>query len=65
MAIGEGKAAPAFALADAQGKKVALKDFRGRDVIVYFYPRDNTSGCTKEACAFRNLWADIQDLAHL
>ncbi len=60
MAIEEGKAAPAFSLADAQGNDVALKDFRGRDVIVYFYPKDDTPGCTKEACGFRDLWVDIQ-----
>ena len=60
MPVQEGKAAPAFTLPDAAGTKVALKDLRGRDVIVYFYPRDNTPGCTKEACGFRDLWNDIQ-----
>lgn len=60
MSVQEGKAAPAFTLPDAAGTKVALKDLRGRDVIVYFYPRDNTPGCTKEACGFRDLWSDIQ-----
>lgn len=60
MPVQEGKAAPAFTLPDAAGNKVALKDLRGRDVIVYFYPRDNTPGCTKEACGFRDLWSDIQ-----
>ena len=60
MPIEEGKAAPAFTLQDAAGNKVALKDLRGRNVIVYFYPRDNTPGCTKEACGFRDLWRDIQ-----
>jgi peroxiredoxin Q/BCP len=44
MSIQEGKAAPAFTLPDANGKKVALKDFRGKNVVVYFYPKDNTSG---------------------
>ncbi len=44
MAIQEGKAAPAFTLPDADGKKVSLKDFKGRHVILYFYPKDNTSG---------------------
>ncbi len=62
MSIEVGKAAPAFTLEDAQGNKVSLKEFRGKHVIVYFYPRDNTSGCTKEACAFRDFWGDIQDL---
>ena len=60
MPVQEGKAAPAFTLPDAAGNKVALKDLRGHDVIVYFYPRDNTPGCTKEACGFRDLWNDIQ-----
>ena len=60
MPIEEGKAAPAFTLQDAAGNKVALKDLRGRNVIVYFYPRDNTPGCTKEACGFRDLWQNIQ-----
>lgn len=61
MAIEEGKAAPQFTLEDTDGNKVALKDFRGRDVIVYFYPRDDTPGCTKEACGFRDLWKDIEN----
>ena len=54
MAIEEGKRAPAFTLPDASGEKVSLKDFAGQHVIVYFYPRDDTPGCTKEACAFRD-----------
>ena len=62
MAIEEGKTAPAFTLKDAAGNKVALKTFRGRHVIVYFYPRDDTPGCTKEACGFRDSWKAIQTL---
>jgi thioredoxin-dependent peroxiredoxin len=62
MAIEEGKAAPAFTLTDAQGRKIALGDLKGRDVILYFYPRDDTPGCTKEACGFRDLWKDIEAL---
>ncbi len=62
MAIQEGQVAPPFALEDAQGNRVALEDFRGRNVIVYFYPKDDTPGCTKEACGFRDLWAEIQGL---
>ncbi len=61
MAIEEGKAAPAFTLNDADGNAVSLKDFKGRNVVVYFYPRDDTPGCTKEACGFRDHWQDIQD----
>ena len=56
MPIQEGKLAPLFSLKDATGKTVSLKDFRGKHVIVYFYPRDNTPGCTKEACGFRDAW---------
>ncbi len=56
MAVEEGKPAPAFALTDAAGKKVSLSDFTGKDVILYFYPKDDTPGCTKEACGFRDGW---------
>ena len=62
MAIEEGKAAPAFTLPDAEGTKVSLKDFAGRDVILYFYPRDDTPGCTKEACGFRDDWKTLQKM---
>ena len=60
MAIEQGKAAPAFTLKDANGNKVSLKDFRGKNVIVYFYPKDDTPGCTKEAWGFRDLSGDIR-----
>jgi peroxiredoxin Q/BCP len=60
VSIEEGKAAPAFTLKDADGNSVALKDFKGKNVVVYFYPKDDTPGCTKEACGFRDLWADIK-----
>lgn len=60
MAIEVGRAAPAFTLIDEKGEKVSLKDYRGRNVIVYFYPRDNTPGCTKEAQGFRKLWKKIK-----
>ena len=59
--IEEGKAAPLFTLNDAEGNKVALKELKGRNVIVYFYPRDDTPGCTKEACGFRDRWQELQD----
>jgi peroxiredoxin Q/BCP len=55
MAVAEGKQAPAFTLPDADGESVALRDFRGKWVVLYFYPRDNTPGCTKEARGFRDL----------
>jgi peroxiredoxin Q/BCP len=60
MALEEGKAAPAFTLHDAGGGTVALENLRGRNVVLYFYPRDDTPGCTKEACGFRDLWSRIQ-----
>ena len=62
MAIQEGKAAPAFTLADAQGNKVSLGDFAGKDVVLYFYPKDDTPGCTKEACGFRDRWDALRKL---
>ena len=49
-----GTKAPALNLPDAQGKKVKLSDFKGSPVVLYFYPKDDTPGCTKEACAFRD-----------
>ena len=60
MSVEEGKAAPTFTLEDAKGKKTSLKDFRGKNVIVYFYPKDDTPGCTKEALGFRDLWRHFQ-----
>lgn len=62
MAIQEGKAAPAFTLTNQDGETVSLDDLRGTDVILYFYPRDDTPGCTKEACAFRDFNKDIRAL---
>jgi peroxiredoxin Q/BCP len=59
MSVEEGKLAPAFTLKDSKGDKVALKDYRGKDVVLFFYPKDDTPGCTKEACGFRDLWKDI------
>ena len=62
MTLEVGKASPAFTLEDANGKKIALKDLRGSHVIVYFYPKDDTPGCTKEACGFRDLWEKLSKL---
>jgi peroxiredoxin Q/BCP len=62
VSIQEGKAPPAFTLEDADGKKVSLGDFAGKNVILYFYPKDDTPGCTKEACGFRDDWKEIQKL---
>jgi len=53
----EGRTAPAFTTTDAEGKTVRLKDFRGQRVVLYFYPKDDTPGCTKEACSFRDDFA--------
>ncbi len=60
MALIEGEAAPAFTLTDTNGDTVSLADFAGKDLVVYFYPKDDTPGCTKEACGFRDLWSDYQ-----
>lgn len=49
-----GDTAPIFSLQNSEGKTLSLSDFKGKKVIVYFYPKDNTPGCTKEACAFRD-----------
>lgn len=60
MTIYSGDVAPVFSLPDAQGNVVSLADFRGRRVVLYFYPRDNTPGCTKEACGFRDIHSDYE-----
>lgn len=62
MVIELGKKAPAFALLNQDERKVALKDLAGQWVIVYFYPRDNTPGCTTEACEFTAGLADFDQL---
>ncbi|MEK6525998.1 MAG: peroxiredoxin, partial [Nitrospirota bacterium] len=49
-----GDKAPEFSLPDETGKTVSLKDFKGKQVVLYFYPKDDTPGCTKEACGFRD-----------
>ena len=56
----EGERAPDFCLPDAEGKKHCLGDFRGKWVVLYFYPRDNTSGCTREAVAFTEMKKDFE-----
>jgi peroxiredoxin Q/BCP len=55
-----GSVAPDFSLADQQGNIVRLSDFRGRWVVLYFYPKDMTPGCTQEACSFRDVHPDLQ-----
>ena len=54
-----GTKAPAFTLPDKNGTPVSLSDFRGRKVVLYFYPRDNTPGCTRQACAFAARYQDF------
>jgi len=52
--VKEGNKAPVFNMESTSGEKIALKDLAGKTVVLYFYPKDNTSGCTKEACSFRD-----------
>ena len=58
--VKEGSAAPAFKTTDANGETVSLKDFRGQKVVLYFYPKDDTPGCTKEACSFRDSYSKFK-----
>lgn len=57
-----GDPAPDFTLPDAEGTPVSLADFRGQRVVLYFYPKDNTPGCTKEACGFRDALPEFEAL---
>ena len=57
-----GAKAPEFNTTDQSGKKITLKDYRGKKVVLYFYPKDDTPGCAKEACAFRDHFADFKKL---
>ena len=57
--LSEGVKAPDFTLADKDGREVSLHDFAGKKVVVYFYPKDNTPGCTRQACAFRDAYAEF------
>ena len=57
-----GEKAPEFTLADRNGQPVSLSDFAGKRVVLYFYPRDNTPGCTRQACAFARLYEEFQAL---
>ncbi|MBE9179873.1 thioredoxin-dependent thiol peroxidase [Oculatella sp. LEGE 06141] len=60
MTLNPGDVAPDFSLPDGNGNLVRLTDLRGKRVVLYFYPRDNTPGCTKEACSFRDAYGDYQ-----
>lgn len=55
-----GDKAPEFTLEDKDGKAVSLSDFAGKKVVLYFYPKDNTPGCTRQACAFAGLYGEFQ-----
>jgi peroxiredoxin Q/BCP len=59
MKLKEGDVAPDFSVATNGGGKISLADFKGKNVILYFYPKDDTPGCTKEACAFRDQYAEF------
>lgn len=57
-----GTKAPNFTVTEQSGKQISLSDFAGKKVLLYFYPKDNTSGCTKEACAFRDHFVQFRHL---
>jgi len=60
LKLKEGDIAPDFTATTSGGGKLSLADFKGKNIILYFYPRDDTPGCTKEACAFRDQFADFK-----
>ncbi len=60
MPLAVGTTAPAFKVKDTNGKEISLSDFAGKTVVLYFYPKDDTPGCTKEACSFRDSYSEYQ-----
>ena len=60
--IEEGKKAPGFKLKNQVGKTISLSEYKGKNVVLYFYPKDNTSGCTKEACNFRDEFPKFKNI---
>lgn len=62
MSVNEGDKAPAFSMSTDGGGTVSLKDMKGKAVVLYFYPKDSTPGCTKEACGFRDLMPDFSNV---
>ncbi len=60
MPLSIGDTAPSFTVKDTNGNTVSLSDFSGKTVVLYFYPKDDTPGCTKEACSFRDSYAEYQ-----
>lgn len=61
MVLSEGAKAPEFNLTDSEGNQHRLSDYEGETIVVYFYPKDDTPGCTKEACSFRDAYADFKE----
>ena len=59
--LSEGMKAPDFELTDKDGNKIALSDFSGKKVVLYFYPKDNTPGCTRQACAFASAYRGFEE----
>lgn len=59
--LSKGDTAPAFSLNDQKGEKVSLSDFKGKKVLIYFYPKANTPGCTKQSCSVRDHLPDLKD----
>jgi len=57
-----GQQAPDFTLVDGEGRRAKLADFAGKNLVLFFYPEDDTPGCTKEACGFRDAWDKLQEL---
>jgi len=60
MPVTEGTAAPDFTLISDSGESVSLSSLRGKPVVLYFYPKDNTPGCTKQACGIRDAWGEFE-----
>lgn len=61
MALSEGITAPNFTAKDDSGNTVSLANFEGKTVVIYFYPKDDTPGCTKQACSFRDSYSEYED----
>jgi thioredoxin-dependent peroxiredoxin len=61
MTLAVGTKAPTFTTQDTSGKTVSLESYAGKNVVLYFYPKDDTPGCTKEACSFRDNYSDYQN----
>lgn len=58
----EGILAPNFTLKDKDGREISLSDFKGKKVVLYFYPKDNTPGCTRQACAFAGAYSEFREI---